>query len=449
MSMAQKVNQENYPLNIRFNLRNTNPSNVETPINAIVRFNNQRIVLSKISKVEPRYWNVYKGEPKQHAGNINHKTISKALTDAKACIKEVFNDYTNKHNSFPSDLKTFQEALRKTVFNIPDKVEVKKDYDNLSDYMTRFISKCEQGLRTNPEGKPLSENTIKTYRTTLRNINMFKATGHDVSFNRINLEFYEDYKEFLMLELKYGANTIGKHLRTLKAVVNEAREDGFTEAVFVGKRYKIKSEKVTKVYLDKDELQVLFDLDLSDQPTTLGVARDLFLLGANSALRFGDWLKLDPKRMKDDIIEVKTQKTGVVVAVPINQMIKDILKKYEDNPNGLPPKMTNQELNRYIKTVCERAKFTENITVERTKAGQRVLTNVPKYKMVKSHTARRSAATNMYNLGIPTPSIMKITGHTTEANFLSYIVLTDKEHAKKVLEITRRNDLKLINGGLK
>ncbi|SFC07214.1 Phage integrase SAM-like domain-containing protein [Parapedobacter composti] len=444
--MTRKIVTGNFPVNVRFNLRATKPANKETAINCIVRFNNERLVISGVSKVQPRYWNAEKGMPTQHAGNADSGKIRQKLLDADKTINRIFDDYVNEHNAFPCDLKAFHELLRRRVFNIPDEVE-KPEFDNLFDYLTHFIIRCEKGLRLSDKGLPLTESSIKTYRTMLRNVKMFRDAGNDVSFNALGLEFYEDYREFLTLTLRYGANTVGKHLRTLKAVVNEAREDGFTAAIFSGKRYKVKNESVTNVYLNKGELQRIWELDLSANPTTLERARDLFIIGANTALRFGDWLKLDPSRMVDDIIEVKTQKTGATVAVPINSMVKDVFVKYSDSPTGLPKPMTNQELNRYIKTIAKMAKIDEPVEIEKTKAGKRITVTVPKHTLVSSHTARRSGATNMYIEGIPTLSIMKITGHTTETNFMKYIKLSDKQHARKVLEVSNRKNLKVVGGG--
>lgn len=51
-----------------------------------------------------------------------------------------------------------------------------------------------------------------------------------------------------------------------------------------------------------------------------------------------------------------------------------------------------------------------------------------------NHTARRSFATNMYLKGVPTISIMAITGHTTEANFLKYIKVDKLQHARIVAQ---------------
>ncbi len=52
-----------------------------------------------------------------------------------------------------------------------------------------------------------------------------------------------------------------------------------------------------------------------------------------------------------------------------------------------------------------------------------------KWKLVTSHTARRSFATNAYKAGVPMPSIVKITGHKKTTTFLNYIKLDEREHA--------------------
>jgi integrase len=53
--------------------------------------------------------------------------------------------------------------------------------------------------------------------------------------------------------------------------------------------------------------------------------------------------------------------------------------------------------------------------------------------MISSHTARRSAATNMYLTGRwKTFQIMAITGHTTEESFFRYIKVSKTDVAKQM-----------------
>ena len=76
------------------------------------------------------------------------------------------------------------------------------------------------------------------------------------------------------------------------------------------------------------------------------------------------------------------------------------------------------------------AGITEPVTTVRTEGGRQISRTLPKYKLVASHTARRSGATNMFIAGIPSISIMKITGHHTEKSFLKYIRISQEENAR-------------------
>ena len=55
---------------------------------------------------------------------------------------------------------------------------------------------------------------------------------------------------------------------------------------------------------------------------------------------------------------------------------------------------------------------------------------ITKTRQMKTHTARRSGATNMYLAGIPTIAIMKITGHR---EFMKYIKITEEQTALELM----------------
>lgn len=95
----------------------------------------------------------------------------------------------------------------------------------------------------------------------------------------------------------------------------------------------------------------------------------------------------------------------------------------------MPEPISNQRFNEYIKEVVRLAEInnTEAITV--TRGGISETLEYSKSELVSSHTGQRSFATNMYNRGLPTLMIMNITGHQTEKSFLTYIKITQKQHA--------------------
>ena len=83
------------------------------------------------------------------------------------------------------------------------------------------------------------------------------------------------------------------------------------------------------------------------------------------------------------------------------------------------------------------ADIKEEVSLSRVIGGRTITRREPKYNFIMNHTARRTFATNMYLRGVPTISIMAITGHTTEANFLKYVKISQKEHAAIVARAFR------------
>ena len=105
--------------------------------------------------------------------------------------------------------------------------------------------------------------------------------------------------------------------------------------------------------------------------------------------------------------------------------VKEILKKY----SGYFPKIYEQKLNKRIKKVGKLAGIDESVSIYETKGRLKVKKRVPKYELIKTHTARRTGCTLMYKAGIPTIDIMKVSGHKTEREFLKYIKVSKKETA--------------------
>ena len=73
------------------------------------------------------------------------------------------------------------------------------------------------------------------------------------------------------------------------------------------------------------------------------------------------------------------------------------------------------------------------VTYSYTKGGRLITVTREKWELISSHTARRSAATNMYLTGrMKTLEIMKLTGHRTEQNFFRYIRLIGDDTARSI-----------------
>lgn len=99
--------------------------------------------------------------------------------------------------------------------------------------------------------------------------------------------------------------------------------------------------------------------------------------------------------------------------------------------NSLPPTLSNTKMNLYLKDLGALIESLDTkVSTSITKAGKNITTTNKKYKLLTTHTARRSFATNLYLDGVPSYTIMRITGHRTEKAFLRYIKITPNESAK-------------------
>ena len=105
------------------------------------------------------------------------------------------------------------------------------------------------------------------------------------------------------------------------------------------------------------------------------------------------------------------------MAIPCNSRLKAILERYDYQL----PHLEDQVINRYIKDGAKAAGLTELVEIETTKGGTPKKELVEKYKLIHTHTARRTGATLMYLSGVDLYDIMKVTGHTSPAMLKKYI----------------------------
>ena len=83
-------------------------------------------------------------------------------------------------------------------------------------------------------------------------------------------------------------------------------------------------------------------------------------------------------------------------------------------------------------TVCRMAGITGKVERVAIRGARKVTEHIEKYKLVTTHTARRTGATLMYLEGVDTLSVMRITGHKTEKEFMKYIRVGEEENAALV-----------------
>lgn len=290
----------------------------------------------------------------------------------------------------------------------------------------------------------LSEGCMKQYRLVRSVLRRYcSEKKRELRFEDIDMVFYNDFQKWFYAQ-GYSTNYFGSVIKDLKRMMNEARDVDKLHKCdeYHSRHFSAPKEEVDNIYLTEEELLKMHRLVIDKQlireryPELLErkcairakaycKARDMFLIGAFTGLRFSDFSRLKDQNISDTIT-LKTQKTGTKVVVPIHWIVREILDRGYD----FGKTMSNQKLNGYIKEVARLAGIDGSVTLNRSMGGKDVEETFRKYELVSTHTARRSFATNAYKAGVPTIAIMKITGHRRESNFLKYIKVTEEENAE-------------------
>ncbi len=382
-------------------------------------------------KIKPCYWNGKETKPNyrvKQSRDIDYKNINVELDNIEGTVKKVFRELS------VSGIIPSPNQLREAIdVKLKKKIVVKQEKHTLNTFIRDYIEDVETGHRLTDNGQKFKPGTIKNLKGFLTQFLLFQeAVNLEYNFDDITLDFYDRYVNFFVRK-NYSPNTIGRHVKNLKSLMREAREEGHHSNVEIEKKkFKTLRIDVQNIYLNSEELKAIFDLDLTEKPT-LGVARDIFLIGCYTAQRFSDYGRITKDFIKEfqngvKVIDLIQQKTGEQVIIPIRPELEKILQKYDYTP----PKTYEQKVNQRIKEVAKLAGLNDEIVIEEIKGGIKHIKKVPKYELIKTHTARRSGASNMYLAGIPTIAIMKITGHKTEREFLKYIKLTKEETAQSL-----------------
>ncbi len=305
----------------------------------------------------------------------------------------------------------------------------------LDKYIDHFIKSAQNGSRVTNRGTAYSLGTIKAIKTTTKQFKAFEASKKcHYDFDDIDMKFYYDFMAYLQ-KRQYNINSAGKIVKQLKSIMAAAESDGYHHnSIYKSAKFKGNRIDVDSIYLTMEDLDKIMAADLSGLEPAAELVRDIFMVGVWTAQRVSDYNNItrdaihttkkhwieevpDPEHEGETIPTIRTkeityidiiqQKTGAKVSVPCRKELIQILEKY----NYELPHVEDQTINRLIKLIAEKAGLDEPITIETTAGGVKKKETKPKWKLVMSHTARRTGATLMYLAGIEAYDIIKITGH--------------------------------------
>lgn len=418
---------------------------------AIIRFKGQRYKLATGVSVVVQYWDTKAMRAKKASQYPDAEVANILLDIIDTRLAEVF----TKHR-IEGTLPVLTELKSAIKGSKPHPASRKKKMktDSFIPFFETFYLNADY-----------KEQTKKKYKTTLGWLQKYEhAFKRKLTFNNIDIDFYDQFRSWILSqkycpregeeERYYTANYFGSLIKCVKRVMKAtgpmSRLKMHDNMDYAMSEFKIDAEPADTIYLSVDELlkihhytPTLEDMEkvsadkreenLRRKMESMLIVKNKFLIGAFTALRVSDFNRLREVNIKENTIRIKPRKgtrKNEDVVIPIHPVIREII----DSGFDISTKISDQNINERIKEVCQLVEINELISVSRTEGGSLAEHVFPKYKLVSTHTARRSGATNMYLAGIPAISIMKITGHRTEKSFMKYIKISQEENARLLAE---------------
>lgn len=299
---------------------------------------------------------------------------------------------------------------------------------NFNDFISQFIRECETGKRKKKGGTTnVAPGTIKSYKGFQSQLKEYQETRlRVIDFTDLTLDFYNDFRLFLT-DKEYSPNTIARMVKICKTICYAAEQLKLMDAKNVRSGFDVIYKDVDNVYLTEERIQELYEYDLSNRPAWEKV-KDVFVVGCLTGQRVSDYKRINSNMIVtltdgNRYIKLKQEKTGNTVYIPLDYRVDTILNKYK----GELPKVYDQKINDHIKEIGEALGWTEIVELEEQRGPMEYTAKKRFCDLLKTHTCRRSLATNMQKAGASLSSIMAITGHSSEQQLKTYLKLDESE----------------------
>lgn len=411
-------------------------------------FNHQRLVYSTGQYIHPQYWDEtiqrpvttkyeqlkkeIKIDPTKDKEIKAYQKVIKRGTNENPRFQKEMDHIGNQMNRYQTEIENNYEYLQRQKFNLTTAAmkellnkEFRKQIKKKPDQSKFFIVFDGYVEHLKATKSPL---TVKKFETLKKRLIEFSSVlNYPLTFESINLNFYDKFKKYLLnidnpTRGRKGLlnDSIGKYIANLKTFMQFSLDrDHHTNTVFQKKQFKVdKKAKHEIITLTEGELSKIRKLDLSKNPR-LEKVRDLFCFCVFTGQRWSDVISFSKEDLYDNTWVFESKKTKELMKIPLLGFIApalDILKKYDYNL----PVISSQKFNKFIKEVGELAKIKSTVKIKRYSGNKLIEICKPKYEFMASHMARRSCITLLLQRGVPPTTIMKLTGHTDLKTLMKY-----------------------------
>lgn len=365
--------------------------------------------------------------------------------------------YSEYEESVLEKLDEYQEAIRFYRINFNRKAEVNEvKYWNTSTSkklqsidLVNLMKVFYEERNEYVEKGAHSKSGLKDYKSFWNSLVDYDLEKEErLTIEDLNKDFPLKYFNFLRNKRdsseskKYktrgnlNGRTIRKRFDILKAFVLWLEENKKIKDVYSVIREQIRknfnltkewlSPPVKRYVLNREELEKF--KKLKPKTRTDKIAKDLFLVGCYTGLRFSDITSIGRRhiiqRNGKYFINKMAVKTADALSIELRNDILKIIKKYDYNLAVI----TNQEMNRALFELASRSRYFQKDSTEYFKEDG---SPYKLYELIKTHSGRRTFVSVLVNYHVPKGNlgigdVMKLTGHKRLDTLSKYVNATNK-----------------------
>ena len=355
--------------------------------------------------VQESKWNVKAN--KVTGSNAESRNLNERLDDIKASLHRIYHDVQRFGIVTPEKIKGEFLGLDEsgeTILNL---------FDKHNDDVASLV------------GISKSAATLQKYNVTRKHVANFikyKYRVSDMAVKSINDMFIRDFEVYLLTQERVSHNTMAKFMQFFKRITILARNNGLiVNDPFAN--YKIQQKKVDRGYLTEEEMNKIIQKKFSTK--RLEQVKDIFIFSCFTGLSYIDVKELTKNNIRISFdgntwIMTKRQKSKVNVNVPLMDIPKKILEKYDGQlpEEKILPVLSNQKMNAYLKEIGDVCGITKNLTF---------------------HLARHTFATTVtLSKGIPIETVSKMLGHTNIQTTQIYARITNDKISKDMQGLSEK-----------
>ena len=358
-----------------------------------VKKENKKFKLSTQLKINPNDWSKENRLPKSKRGGDSYKL--RIITDELIKLNDKLHKAIDNHGK------------ELTIGHLKEHFSKKKNQIiYIKDFWKAFIKERE-------EMQEVGVKMLIKYRAMLtKTLRFEKLTKKQYKLNDLNDNFYSQFITFMRKEYNLNDNTLHRYMSIFKTMISWCSKKGYN-VLDDYNNIKIKKFDTNDVHLTEQELKLLESAKLTGAKER---ARDLFLVGAYTGQRFSDYSLFEKADVREQAIVKKAKKTKITAFNPLHKKLKNLLDKYEWKLH----KISSQKFNLKIQEVCKDLKIDSEIKKVSYMGKNHTETILPKWKLIGSHTARRTFITLMSERGMPDHQLMQIAGIKDVKTLLKY-----------------------------